>query len=124
MFKTTVVALCLVTGFLMRSGAAQAGEVRAAMKLEINGHSFLSVLESNAAAEAFRSLLPLRLEMSELNGNEKYHYLTQSLPSAPESVKNIRAGDIMLYGNNFCYNNESHSLSIYPFLRFKIESSF
>jgi hypothetical protein len=38
--------------------------------------------------------------MTELNGNEKYYDLSNSLPknsSNPESIKN---GDLMLYGSN------------------------
>ena len=36
--------------------------------------------------------------MSELNGNEKYHYLMGPLPSNPERVEHIEAGDLMLFG--------------------------
>ena len=38
--------------------------------------------------------------MNELNGNEKYHYLSSSLPSAAYQPCTIHAGDLMLYGNN------------------------
>lgn len=38
--------------------------------------------------------------MDELNGNEKYYYLSTSLPTNTQSVKNIEVGDIMLYGDD------------------------
>ena len=70
------------------------------IKLSIEGNVFTSKLEDNATARAFVGLLPMTLDMSELNGNEKYCYLDGSLPSAPERVEQIHAGDLMLYGNN------------------------
>ena len=66
----------------------------------IGDQSFTAKMEQNSTAEAFRALLPLTLEMQELNGNEKYHYLSQSLPTNRTKVGTIHAGDIMLYGDN------------------------
>ena len=66
----------------------------------IGDQSFTAKMEQNSTAEAFRALLPLTLEMQELNGNEKYHYLAQSLPTNRTKVGTIHAGDIMLYGDN------------------------
>ncbi len=66
----------------------------------VGGRSFDVVLEQNSTAEAFISLLPLTLEMSELNGNEKYHYLDRSLPTNNISPGTIHEGDLMLYGDN------------------------
>lgn len=37
--------------------------------------------------------------MSELNGNEKYYYLPDRLPTDAEHIGHIYAGDIMLYGS-------------------------
>ena len=68
--------------------------------LTIGGQSFTAKMEQNSTAEAFRALLPLTLEMQELNGNEKYHYLSQSIPTNRTHVDTIHAGDIMLYGDN------------------------
>ncbi len=68
--------------------------------LTIGDQSFTAKMELNSTAEAFRALLPLTLEMQELNGNEKYHYLSQSLPTNRTHVDTIHAGDIMLYGDN------------------------
>ncbi len=68
--------------------------------LTIGDRTFTATMEQNSTAEAFRALLPLTLEMQELNGNEKYHYLSQSLPANRTKVGTIHAGDIMLYGDN------------------------
>lgn len=71
-----------------------------AITIEINGATFTAHLEDNATAKAFANLLPTTLTMDELNGNEKYHYLDSSLPSEPQRVGTIHAGDIMLYGSD------------------------
>ena len=68
--------------------------------LTIGGRTFTATMEQNSTAEAFRKMLPLTLEMQELNGNEKYHYLSQSLPTNRTKVGTIHVGDIMLYGDN------------------------
>lgn len=70
------------------------------MTITIGNKEFLAILYDTAAAQAFAELLPLTLDMSELNGNEKYNYLSRTLPAKSERVGNINAGDIMLYGNN------------------------
>ncbi|MCR5813911.1 MAG: hypothetical protein K6G15_05430 [Desulfovibrio sp.] len=66
----------------------------------VNGTSFTAKLENNASARAFAALLPLTLQMKDLHGNEKYHYLKTSLPSRPEAVGHVRAGDVMLFGDD------------------------
>lgn len=45
-------------------------------------------------------MLPLELNMSELNGNEKYAYLDKSLPTNSYNPKHINSGDVMLFGDN------------------------
>ncbi len=75
-------------------------EEKTDMKLWIDGMAFPCVLEKNETAQAFAALLPMELQMTELNGNEKYHYLMSPLPSAPERIGRIEAGDIMLFGND------------------------
>ena len=70
------------------------------MKITIGNKEFTATLYDTAAAQAFARLLPMTLNMSELNGNEKYHYLSTTLPTNSERVGNINAGDIMLYGNS------------------------
>jgi hypothetical protein len=59
---------------------------------------FSITLTDNAAARAFAALLPLSLDMSELNGNEKHASLPKALPANPSRPGTIRNGDLMLYG--------------------------
>lgn len=61
---------------------------------------YTATLYDNETARAFKEQLPLTLDMSELNGNEKYYYLPQSLPTSSSCPSQINTGDIMLYGSN------------------------
>lgn len=70
------------------------------MQIVVGNKQFAVTLESNDTVTALTEMLPLTLDMSELNGNEKYYYLDTSLPSSPEKVGHISEGDIMLYGDN------------------------
>lgn len=66
----------------------------------INDETYIANLENNETVEEFLKMLPLTLNMSELNGNEKYYYLDNNLPVNPTNSRNIEAGDIMLYGDD------------------------
>lgn len=68
--------------------------------LDINGTTFTATLEDNATARELVARMPLALEMAELNGNEKYLYLDEDLPTAVERPGEIQAGDLMLYGSD------------------------
>lgn len=77
----------------------QAGH-EADMTIQIDDKVFFATLYDNETAAAFRAMLPLTLTMSELNGNEKYDYLADTLPANAKKAGTINAGDIMLYGAN------------------------
>ena len=70
------------------------------LKLTIGQTNFTATLEDNATVKELQSLLPMTLQMDELNGNEKYCYLSSSLPTAALRPGTIHAGDIMLYGSS------------------------
>ena len=70
------------------------------IKLVIGGKTFQADMENNRTARAFIRLLPTTLRMEELNGNEKYCYLDQTLPVNAKKPGTIRAGDLMLYGDD------------------------
>jgi hypothetical protein len=70
------------------------------LKITIGSTSFTATLADNAAASAFKAMLPLTIDMSELNGNEKYYNLPSTLPTSAFSPKTIQAGDLMLWGND------------------------
>ena len=61
---------------------------------------FAITLTDNEAARAFTAQLPLTLDMSELNGNEKHAQLPKALPAHASRQGTIRNGDLMLYGRN------------------------
>ena len=63
-------------------------------------HRFAITLEDNPTARAFTRLLPLTLDMPDLNANEKHARLPRNLPAHPERPGTIRIGDVMLYGND------------------------
>ena len=70
------------------------------IRIVAGGKTFLAELENNKTARAFRSKLPATFLMEDLNGNEKYHYMNRTLPTNSKRPGTIKAGDLMLYGND------------------------
>jgi|SRR3712207_1748987 len=70
------------------------------MNLIINHKKYPVRLDNGITARALVELLPITLDMEELNGNEKFVYLAECLPSEPACPGTIHAGDIMLFGSN------------------------
>ena len=70
------------------------------IKVIIDGKNYNAILEENETAQSFLNILPVEYNMNELNGNEKYVYINNTLPINSYSPKRIENGDIMLYGNN------------------------
>jgi hypothetical protein len=68
------------------------------MWMTVGERRFAITMTDNAAARAFAAQLPLELDMSELNGNEKHAELPVALPSNASRPGTIRNGDLMLYG--------------------------
>ncbi len=72
----------------------------AGLTLTVNGSAFAVTTADSEAARAMAEMLPMTLEMRELNGNEKYAYLSETLPTDSRAVGHIEAGDVMLYGDS------------------------
>ena len=70
------------------------------MNIQIDNKTFTVIVENNKTVKELYQKLPITLEMSDLNNNEKYCYLNFTLPTDAESVKNIKKGDVMLFGNS------------------------
>lgn len=70
------------------------------LTITVGSERFAATLADNDAARAFAALLPLTIDMSELNGNEKYYYLDSDLPTESFRPGTIHAGDLMLYGSS------------------------
>ncbi len=70
------------------------------INVSINNQKYNAIIENNETARSFISKLPQEFNMKELNGNEKYIYLDETLPTNSYNPKHIEKGDIMLYGND------------------------
>lgn len=70
------------------------------MWMIVGERRFAITLADNATARAFAALLPLTLDMAELNGNEKHAELPKALPTNTSRLGTIRNGDLLLYGSN------------------------
>ena len=70
------------------------------MKIKIGETTFTATLSDNPTAAAFKSLLPMTLNMVELNGNEKYVDLSHDFPTDASNPATIKTGDLMLYGSS------------------------
>lgn len=64
-----------------------------------NAH-FTAILESNAVSNEFKKMLPLTINMKDLNSNEKFFDLSNSLTTNASNPRTIYAGDLMLWGSN------------------------
>ncbi len=88
------------TGVDENAESNESGDNMATLKMTIGEEEFSIALADNDTARAFMERLPMTLDMSELNGNEKYFYLDESLPSAARNPGQISTGDLMLYGDS------------------------
>lgn len=70
------------------------------LKVTIGTNVFTVTLADNETAKKFRALLPLTMNMAELNGNEKYANLAAALPVQASVPAGVQSGDLMLYGSN------------------------
>ena len=85
---------------IIENDTTNSSEVIESVKAIINGKEYIINLEDNETVKSFINMLPVEFNMSELNGNEKYVYMTSSLPTNSSNPKHINAGDVMLYGDN------------------------
>jgi len=98
MKKSIYLVFILTTCLLSKSLFSQANYPQ--MHVVIKTRTFQVELEANATVDALKSLLPMKLQMEDLNANEKFCYLNKALPTSSVHPQKIHAGDIMLYGNN------------------------
>ena len=90
----------LIANWVETCGLNQHASTGKHINVIIGSKTFTATLADSETGEAFAALLPLTITMNELNGNEKYHYLSSSLPTATYQPGTIHVGDLMLYGNN------------------------
>lgn len=68
--------------------------------ITVGKKAFSAKLYDNQTIQALVEKFLLTVDMNEINGNEKYYYLSNTLPTASEQPGEIHAGDIMPYGDN------------------------
>lgn len=68
------------------------------MWMTVGERRFAIILADTEAARAFAAMLPLTLDMEELNGNEKKKELPQALPADASRPGTIHNGDLLLWG--------------------------
>lgn len=69
------------------------------VRVKVGSKIFTVTLVNTNSAKAFREILPLEIDMVELNNNEKYCNLPNSLPTNSSKPQTIKSGDLMLYGS-------------------------
>src|SRR3982751_6696264 len=70
------------------------------LQVKIGPKMFTATLEDNPATEKFRQMLPLTLDMPDLNANEKHARLPARLPTDLIKPGTIRAGDLRLWSDD------------------------
>ena len=97
------------------------------LKITVGTNTFTATLYNNATVTAFKTRLPMTINMKELNGNEKLFDLPDNLPTNASNPRTIKAGDLMLYGSNtvvLFYKSFSTSYSYTPMGRIDDTSGF
>ncbi len=97
-FMSILVITALIFGSAAVMPASAAGMTP--VKVKVGKKSFEAEFYDNKTSRKLLKKLPVKLKMSELNGNEKYKYLGYDLPAKEKKVRKIKAGDIMLYGTD------------------------
>lgn len=70
------------------------------MWMRVGESRFAVTLANTEAARAFDAMLPLTIDMADLNSNEKHAALPKPLPMTAVPAGTIHNGDIMLYGTD------------------------
>jgi hypothetical protein len=89
------------------SASGPAGEATAeivapqrAITVSIGEVQFSATLVDTDAARAFADRLPLTMDMTDVNSNEKASELAAALPGQANNPGTIHNGELMLYGSN------------------------
>ncbi|WP_298703071.1 cyclophilin-like fold protein [uncultured Veillonella sp.] len=68
--------------------------------ITINGQLYILQLARTEAAAAFKANLPRTLTMKDVNSNEKYAEISESLPTQANVAGHIVPGQVKLWGKN------------------------
>ena len=75
-------------------------DMKDTIKITVGEKVFTATLLDNTTATALKAMLPLTINMTELNGNEKYFRFSSNLPTSASNPGTINSGDLMLWGSN------------------------
>ncbi|MES2919965.1 MAG: cyclophilin-like fold protein [Verrucomicrobiota bacterium] len=75
------------------------GKTQNQMQITIGQKTFKATLEDNVTAAAFKAMLPLKLNMDDVNDNEKVSGLSANLPTEDSNPKHIQTGDLMIWAS-------------------------
>ena len=100
-----VIAVVLGINFMNKPNDSEgpnevSGEKMSSITIRVNDHEYKVKVADNAAAQEFASSTPFELPMIELNGNEKYYQGSDKLKAEEYNPGHIKAGDLMLYGDD------------------------
>jgi hypothetical protein len=82
--------------------------------ITVGSKIFKATVIDSPTTEAFTALLPLTINMKDLNGNEKYFDLPQELPTNAFNPTTIQNGNLLVYGSTtlvLFYKSFSNSYS-------------
>ena len=98
-----ILSLCMAvaSGCGHAIASEKADPENALFELAVGSQTFLLNLEDSEAADSLIQRLPLKITMSELNGNEKYYQLGRPISSEKPVITSIQAGDFMLYSGSY-----------------------
>ena len=96
--KRKIIYLMLIVFLLV--GCDKKMDSNKTMTMIINNNTYVVELVDNNTVNDLINHLPLDLQMSELNGNEKYAYLDFELKTNSYKPNHINKGDVMLFGSN------------------------
>jgi len=103
-FAAANLLFALVSAFAVPPAAAGAGNTSTPDErrvwMTVGERRFSIKLADNEAARSFFELLPLTLDMPDLNGNEKHVKLAKALPANASRPGMIHNGDLMLWGSD------------------------
>lgn len=98
--KKIILGILLIISLLIISGCKSDKKENKTMKVVIDNKEYRVILEDNETVDELLDLLPKSYVMKDLNDNEKYTYMEESLKINPVNPNKINKGDIMLFGDN------------------------
>lgn len=90
-----VIVISLLTALLFIAFVAfcTPAQAETGVKVKVGEKTFNGVLYDNPTSKALMKRMPLSYKMSDLNKNEKYKYLSYTLPTNEKAVRRIKAED-------------------------------